>query len=81
MVTRAWIPPAALAFLMPAVLGPWLRAGDLPPPRRWIEPPQIDALPPALPPQALRERDSLLSLPHGAPPRRAGQSDLPIPWP
>ena len=67
MVTKTRIAVAALAFL-PAVLGSSLRAEDLPPPRRWIEPSQNGTLPPALPEQAGPDQDRRLSLPPATPP-------------
>jgi outer membrane protein TolC len=47
---------AALALLLPLIVGRVLRAGDLPATGRVIEPPQTDALPPALPEQPPREQ-------------------------
>ena len=81
MGTKTQIAVAALALLLPAVVGRGLRAGDLPAPRRAIEPPQTDTLPPALPeqpaPSKTAGRPSLLR----HPPRRAGRSGSRTPWP
>jgi hypothetical protein len=65
---KTQIAVAAFALLLPAVAGRGLRAGDLPAPRRAIEPPQTDTLPPALPEQPAREQDIRPSLPPPAPP-------------
>ena len=51
MAARIHIAVAVLTFLLPSVAGRGLRAGDIPAPRRAIEPPQADTLPPALPEQ------------------------------
>jgi outer membrane protein TolC len=55
-----------IALLLTAVVGPGVRAGELPEPRHATEPPQADTLPPALPEQPAHQQDGRLSLPRQA---------------
>jgi hypothetical protein len=68
--TKTQIALAAFALLLPpAVAGQVPSAEDAPSPRRMIELPRSDTLPPALPDQPAREQDARPSLP--PPPRPA----------
>ena len=68
MGTNTKIAVTTLALLLPLVTGEGVRAADLPAPRRVIEEPPSDTLPPALPEQPAREQGRRLSLPRPAPP-------------
>jgi hypothetical protein len=66
--TKTQIAAAVLALMVPAVVGRGLHAGDLPTPRRVIDQPGIEMLPPALPQQSAREEVGRAALPPPAPP-------------
>jgi outer membrane protein TolC len=65
--TKTPIALAALAFLLAALAAREVHAGDIPPPRRVIEPPQTGGLPPALPVEPAPEPVGRLALPPPSP--------------